>query len=78
MAGEKKKKLTKEQKEMLVGMALCALVMITSIVLSILSFLVWGAPSIGITFLYSAIAGIGGTVFIAYKKAKLEQGNPAR
>jgi len=58
----------------LMGISLCSLITVVSVILSALCFTMWGSPSLGMTFIYSAITGIGGIIFLAYKKSAQKKG----
>lgn len=54
----------------LIGFSLCAMILAISVILSSFSFLALNIPEVGVAFLYSAIAALGGMVFISYRTKK--------
>jgi hypothetical protein len=54
----------------LVGLGLCSMILVISVMLSALSFLAYNASGVGTAFLYAAVAALGGVAFISYRGAK--------
>lgn len=54
----------------LTSIALLTILMVTSVILSTLGFLVFNVSDVGLLFSYSAIASLGGIIFVCYRERK--------